>query len=227
MNRIIRSKLDTGDRVHGFSLAHPSDDPGQAGLVTRLGDRLGRARALAMQEFTGRLTVHASVDNKDEVRALIRKDLLILSGIADLMAVDEPGMHARFKLPHASVSHQAFLASTRTVLAQAEGRKEPFIAHGMSATLLEDLTALVRHYEDAVEEKQAGTSAHVGANAALDAVVREIMLIIHLLDRLNTLRFRKNGELLAAWRSARDVVGPARTGPGGGPPSGGSEEVAA
>ena len=227
MNGIIRSKLDTGDRVHAFSLAHPSDDPGHAGLVTRLGERLSRARALATQELTGHLTVHASVDNKDEIRGLIRQDLLILSGIADLIAVNEPGLDARFTLPHATVSHQVFLSGTQAMLAQMEGRQEQFLAHGMSATLLEDLTTLVGHYEAAVNEKRAGTSAHVGANADLEAVTREIMLIVHLLDRINQVRFRKNSELLAAWKSAREVVGPARSAVTDEPPADGVEEPAA
>jgi hypothetical protein len=224
---LIRSKLDTGDSVYAFSLAHPSDDPGQTGLVSRLGERLTRAHALATQERTGHLTVHASVDNKDEIRALIRQDLLILAGIAELIVMDEPGLDARLELAAGNASHRVFLTGTQAILIQAGGRKDQFVAHGMPVTLLDDLATLVGHYEDAVEEKQAGTSAHVGANADLEAVVREIMLIIHLLDRLNTARFRRNAELLAAWRSAREVVGPARSGPEEEPPAGGGEEAAA
>jgi hypothetical protein len=50
---------------------------------------------------------------------------------------------------------------------------------------------------------RVGTSAHLGANADLAAVTREIMLIVHLLDRITQVRFRKNSVLLAAWKSAR------------------------
>lgn len=42
---------------------------------------------------------------------------------------------------------------------------------------------------------------------------RQIAEFVHLLDRINAVRFRKNSELLAAWTSAQDVVGPARPGP--------------
>ena len=210
MNSIIRSKLDAGDRANAFCLAHPSDDPGVTGLVTRLGDRLTRAHDLATQERTGHLTVHASVDTKDEDRALIREELFILSGIADLIAMDEPGVDVRFEVPAANVSHQAFLTATRAILGQVEPRRDQFLSHGMPATLLDDLGTLVGHYEDAVEEKGAGINTHVGANAELETVVGEVMILLNLLDRVHKVRFRRNVELLAAWMSAREVAGPAR-----------------
>jgi hypothetical protein len=78
----------------------------------------------------------------------------------------------------------------------------------MPATFLEDLSSLVDQYEQAISDKLAGRSAHVGASAELEAVTSEIMLVVHLLDRLNRVRFRKDGELFAAWKSARDVAWP-------------------
>jgi hypothetical protein len=103
-----------------------------------------------------------------------------------------------------------FLSSTRAILAQVEPRRDQFLAHGMAPTVLDDLNTLVGHYEDAMAEKGTGISTHVGANAELDVVAGEIMIIIHLLDRLNQVRFRKNTQLLAAWASAKEVVGPGR-----------------
>jgi hypothetical protein len=196
-----------------FCLAHPTDDPGVTGLVTHLGDRLERGRILGMQEITGRLTVHSAVDTKDEIRGLIRKDLLILSGLANLAGVKAPGLAALFRLPPARLSHHAFLTTTRAMLARAESHGERFLALGMPANLLQDLTTLVGQYEEAVVDKQSATSAHIGANADLEAVAREVMLIVHLLDRIFEVRYRKNGELLAAWKSAKEVVGSARRAP--------------
>jgi hypothetical protein len=206
MNGSIRRKLDSGERAHAFSLAHPSDDPGHSSLVTRLGERLVRARSLAAQEITGRKTVQASVRAKAEIRRQIRQQLLILSGTARLVALDERGVEALFKLPRVRESHQAFLAFARTALAQATERKAQLMAYGLPVTFLEDCTALVRRYEAAVGERQAGGGAHVGANAALVAVTKEVMRIIQLIDRINAVRFRRNAELLAAWKSARTVV---------------------
>lgn len=206
MNARIRNKLDSADRAHAFNLAHPSDDPGHTSLVARLGERLVRARSLAAQEFTGRSTVHASVDAKAELRHQIRQQLLILSGTASLVGLDELGVDARFKLPPVRGSHQAFLAFARTALAQAKERYGQFTAYGLPVSFLEDCTALVRRYEAAVGERQAGGMAHIGANAALVTVTKEVMRIIQLIDRINAVRFRRNAELLAAWKSAKTVV---------------------
>jgi hypothetical protein len=209
MNSDIRSKLDMGDRAHAYCVAHPFDDPGQMGLVTRLGERLERAHALGALESTGHRIASAAVDNKDEIRALIHEDLMALSGIAAVVALDEPGLSARLEVPAITASHQDFVNETRAMVGQAEGRREQFVAHGMPAGLLEEINARLAQYTLAVAEKGSGIVTHVGANAELEEVIGEVMIIANALDRLYSVRYRKNAELLAAWKSAREVVGPA------------------
>jgi hypothetical protein len=206
MNAEIRLRLDMGDRVRRFHRDHPPEDPGQAGLVTRLGDRLDRADILIEQQRTGQVTAHASVLSKDEHKVLVRDQLLVLQGTAQLAALDDPGFDARFEPPPISVSHRSFVAGSRVCLAQAAPMKDLLIKHGMPATFLDDLAGQVDLYEQVVENKITARSAHVGASADLEAVTAEIMLIVKLLDRINRIRYRKNPELLAAWRSARDVA---------------------
>ena len=206
MNADTRIRLDMGARVRGFCRAHPSDDPGHAGLVARLEDRLDRAAALAEQQRTGQVTAHASVLSKDDLKVLIRDQLQVLSGAAELAAMDEPGLDARLEAPPLDSNQQAFLTAARVALTQATPIKDLLIKHGMPTTYLEDLTAQVAHYEQAVDNKQAARSAHVGASADLEAVATEVMLIVKLLDRIKRVQFRKDAELLAAWKSARDVA---------------------
>jgi hypothetical protein len=99
-------------------------------------------------------------------------------------------------------------------------QRELFLQHGMSATFLDELTKLVDQYEQVVDQKLAARSAHIGASADLEAVTAELMLVVQLLDRINRVRYRKDRELLAAWRSARDVAWPsaAKPEPGGSGP---------
>jgi hypothetical protein len=220
MNADIRLRLDMGTAVRGFHREHPPEDPGQASLVARLGDRLDRAGILLEQQRTGRVTVHASVLSKDEHKLLIRDQLQVLEGAAQLAALDDPGLDARFEPPPLANSHRSFVAGARVCLAQASPMRDLLIKHGMPATFLEELAAEVDLYEQVVENKLTARGAHVGASADLEAVTGEIMLIVRLLDRINRLRYRKNAELLAAWKSARDVawVNPA-------PPEAESDEV--
>jgi hypothetical protein len=180
MNGFTRIKLDMATRVQGFCRAHPSDDPAHAGLITRLDDRMSRAEALAEQERSGHLSVHASVLSKDDLRATIRDHLQVLAGIAELVAVDQPGLEARLPMPAPSISHRAFLTAARVALSEATPQRELFLQHGMSATFLEELTKLVDQYEQVVNQKLAAKNAHVGANADLEAVTAEIMLVVQL-----------------------------------------------
>ena len=51
---------------------------------------------------------------------------------------------------------------------------------------------------------------HVGASADLQAVTAEITEQVRLLDGLVRYRFGDNAELMGAWASARNVLGPFR-----------------
>ena len=226
MNAEIRLRLDMLSRVQGFCRAHPSDEAGTIGLVARLDERLARAIALNHQAASGHLTAHASVVTKDDLKLRVRDNFWVLEGLADLVAMDQPGLNARFQVPAITDGHWAFLTASRVALAHATPFRDVFLSHGMSATFLEDLTALVDRYEKTVDDKVAATSAQVGAHADLDAVMEELMLIVHLLDKIFRVRFRNEAESLAAWKSARDVAWPtaSKDEP---PPSGGAVEPAA
>jgi len=58
---------------------------------------------------------------------------------------------------------------------------------------------------------RAGRREHVGASADLRAVATEIAEQVRLLDGLVRYRFGDNAELMGAWASARNVLGPFRS----------------
>ena len=229
MNTDTRLRLDMGTRVRGFCRAHPTDDPGYNGLVTRLEDRLERARVLAEQQRSGMVTSHASVVSKDDLKSLVRDRLLVLSGAAELAALDDPGLGARLEAPPLGLSYRAFLTAARVALTQAAPLKEVLEKHGMPANFLEDLATQVDHFEQAREEKFTARTSQVGASADLEAVAAEVLMVVRMLDRVNRVRFRKDAELLAAWKSARDVAwsNPAEPQPETPPAEGKTGEAAA
>lgn len=206
MDADTRLRLDMGARVRGFCRAHPTDDPGTNGLIARLESRLERAQVLAEQQRAGQVTAHASVVSKDELKSLVRDRLLVVSGAAELAAIDDPGLDARLEAPSLNISHRAFLTAARVALAQALPLKDTLQTHGMPVNFLEDLTTQVDHYEQVVDEKVSARSSQVGASADLEAVATEVLMLARMLDRVNRVRFRKDAELLAAWKSARDVA---------------------
>jgi hypothetical protein len=206
MRNETRLVLDMGSRIGAFSQAHPFDNPGYTAAVTRLEAQLARAETLLQQEVSGHLEVSASVASKKEVRNTINGELLFLGGIAAAAAAEEPGLAERLQTPAGNVSHRRFLTEARVAVAQALPRKSLFLKYGMTGDLLEGLTTQLDQFEQLINQKNAGRAAHVGARADLERATEAIMRIADQLDALNRFRLRNDAELLAAWKSVRDVA---------------------
>jgi hypothetical protein len=211
MNADSQKKLAMAIRVRDFSRAHPYTDPGQVALVTRFEDRIARAEQLDAQQREGNASVRASTTHRRELRRMIRRELLEHVVITARAASKEvPELATLFRVPRASARHQDFMTAARAMVATATDQKELLARHGLSAAVLDDLTAALAEYDSAVLQANSGRSAHVGARADIAAVMREIMELVDQLDGINRYRFRTDAEQLAAWKSARDLPwGPA------------------
>ena len=66
-------------------------------------------------------------------------------------------------------------------------------------------------FAQTLESSREGRRGHVGASADLKAVAREIKAQIRVLDGLVRFRFGDQPELMGAWASARNVLGPFKT----------------
>ena len=108
-------------------------------------------------------------------------------------------------------------------LETGSAQKDVLTAEGMSATLLDDLTAKLAEFEKTLEASRAGRREHVEASADLEAVAAEIAERVRMLDGLVRYRFGDNPALMEGWASARDVLGPFRSKPEPEASAGGSE----
>ncbi|MDH4132520.1 MAG: hypothetical protein OEV95_12020, partial [Gemmatimonadota bacterium] len=188
------------------SRVHPYSDPGQVALFTRLEDRIARASQLATQQREGTASVRASAARRRQLRRTIRRELLEhLVSTARGASKEAPELAQLFLVPAESGRHQDFMTSARAMTATATERKDLFLQHGMSPTLLDDLGRALDEYDATVLQANAGKRAHVGARADIDAVMREIMELVEQMEGINRYRFRADAELLAAWKSARDL----------------------
>ena len=93
---------------------------------------------------------------------------------------------------------------------KATAQKDLLLKQGMPATLLDDLTAALTEFEQTLEASRTGRRDHVGASADLRAIGVEIVEQVRLLDGIVRYRFGDNAELMGAWLSARNVLGPFR-----------------
>lgn len=209
MNRNTRRRLDTGHRVFALSKAHMTQVQGYVEAVTALGEHLARAEALAAQQETGDMQAGAAVVRKDELRETMESDYAVhLARIARASLPNDPELRRLFRVPKRGLNKQEFVAALRAMLAEAASRREVFIKEGMPETFVEDLEAHLARYVGAINEKGLGEAMRVGAVASLPEVSKEIMALIRRLDAINRLRWADNPELLAAWRSAKDVTWP-------------------
>ena len=97
------------------------------------------------------------------------------------------------------------------MLDKASAQKDLLVSRGLSEKLLADLKAAADEFEQTLEASRAGRRDHVGASADLRAVLTEISEDIRAIDGLVRYRYGDNEELMGAWASARNVVGPFRS----------------
>ena len=99
---------------------------------------------------------------------------------------------------------------------KATAQKELLVSRGKSPMLLDALAGALGEFEKTLEASREGRRNHpslrsgqvVSASADLKAVAAEIKEQVRVLDGLVRFRFGENAELMAAWASARNVLGP-------------------
>lgn len=213
MDSLIQIKLEVGGRVVGFCHAHPSDNAGLNTAVVKLEDRLARASTLSQQHERGQIVVKASVLTKSGLRAAVRDGLILVAGLADAAAAEQPDLAVRIRIPAERLNRLEFITKSR-VAVQLATEVEPLLKqYGLPDTLLAEISAAIDRIELTEGAKEVGRNAQVGASADLDKVTAEVMRLLRQLDRLNRHRFKDDAELLAAWVRARNIPLPNREKP--------------
>src|SRR5258705_6560098 len=128
---------------------------------------------------------------------------------ARAMAQKTPGLEDKFQLPDPQTD-QGLLTAGRLFVRDAQAFKSEFLALAMPETFLDDLTAVIDHFEQAIRTRENGrgdaaaartsikTSLAAGAAAAL---ALDAMVINHLGDVPS---------ILEAWKRVRRVVHPSK-----------------
>ena len=78
--------------------------------------------------------------------------------------------------------------------------------------VLDSLNEGLGQFDQAVAQGAEGRRIHVGATVELDVVAGDAVELVKIIDGVNRVRFAGDPDLLAAWKSASNVIGPARTG---------------
>ena len=212
MNAKNRRRIEMGTRALNFSRAHADPSPGYGAAVARLEQRLARAQQLATQQREGILEVRSSSLQKRDLRRQMRRGQLThLAGVADIASTELPELSQKFALAPMKSPYLAFRTAARSMAAEAQAQKELLVKHGLADTVLESLAAALDEFDRAIERGTDGRREHVGASAELDTVGDEVVQIVRVMDGLNRVRFANDAESLAAWESASNTLGPARS----------------
>ena len=224
MRAQLRRRLEMAERVRDFLRAHQTDGVGQGLGLAKLEELLQRAQELAGQQRVGvALTRQATKHRKDVRRALQNKILRYLRVVGRVAAKQNGELANQFPLPPANATHEALLTAARATLANATAHKEVLVGLGMSPPVIDDLAKALGEFEQTLEATRAGRREHVAASADLVAVGAEFGEQVELLDGVVQYRFGDDAELMGAWASVRNVLGPFKPKEQQAPGAGGSE----
>ena len=202
-----RRKYEMGKSARDFSRGHPDESPGYIAALAMLAERLGRIDHLADQQRDGQLAVRAATVRKRELKQHMRQaHLSHLAEVAKVAAKEVPELAQKLVLKPGTSTYLAFRTAARGMAAEAESQKEVLVKHGLVESVLVDLNQSLDQFDAAVDQGTAGRQAHVGASAELNAVADEIVQIVRVMDGLNRYRSAGDGELLAAWESASNIL---------------------
>lgn len=211
MNAVTRRKIEMAKRVRSFTRAHPSNEQGYVGWLARIEAAVDKAEALIVQQRAGQKAEQGATDLRKQVRARLHKQLLphlVTAGVA--ASQEQPTLWKTFQLPRTGATSLVYAAAVHQMLTQAQAEAELFTRVGLSASLLDDVTAAVSQFEQAVEQGHTARAEHTAASAEFDTVILEVRAVVALLDGFNRYRFANDAALLAAWEGAKNVVGPFR-----------------
>ncbi len=206
MDEHIRLKLGMAEGALNFCLGHAEGDPAITPVADRLGIMVGRTKELLEQHRRGVIAGTTAVDDKVTLRVAIEEGLAALAGIARTASKTVPGISIHRRLPRPHASELTLLTNARVAVGEATANKEKLVPFGLDDAMLQAVSADVEGFSAAMARQRTAKAQQVGARQDLKAISSEIITVVKNLDALYRVRYKKNPELRAAWKSARNVA---------------------
>jgi hypothetical protein len=211
MNKRTGSRLEMARRALEFCEAHPNPSTGYNAAVADLKALLARSKELADLQLRGVAEVRAATERKRTLRRSIRQGPLVhVARAAERAAREVPELAQKFALARQPAPYLKFESFARTAAAEAEEWREVLIKHGLVDSVLVTLAESRAEFDQAVAQAAEGRRIHIAAAVELDVVGGEAIGILKVVDGYHRVRFAGDPDLLAAWRNASNVIGPAR-----------------
>ena len=220
MNARTRSRLEMARRALEFAQAHPDTSEGYTAAVRELEELLARSKQLADLQRQGIAEVRAATQRKTNLRRSISQgQMLHVATAAQRAAKEEPELAQKFALARQPTAYLAFQSLARTVAAEAEGRKALLVKHGLVDSVLVSLTESLGQFDQAQARVGGAQDPHRCSGRAGCGVGRGGP-DCEGNGQPQPGPLCRDPDLLAAWKSASNVIGPRRA---GGQADGGTE----
>ncbi len=209
MENMVRVRLAMGAQAAAFCKAHPDTNPATGQVAAKLIELSARAGTLLEQKEQGRGAASAAVLDKAAARRAVGEDLKALRKIVREAERKHPevAIHRKSQKSRASVTE--YYANARVALDNATALKEILVPFGLSDELLASLTQGLDTLKAAIDHRLDAVGARITARADLELVSHQIVGVVNSLDAVHAVRFKQSPEVLAAWKSARNVAWPA------------------
>ena len=140
---------------------------------------MARSEQLADLHLQGIAEVRAATQRKANLRRAIRQGQLVhVAMAAQRAAKEEPELTQKFALARQPIPYLAFRSLARTVAAEAEGRKEILVKHGLVDSVLVSLTESLGQFDQALGRGAEGRRIHIAAAVELDVVAGDAVQIV-------------------------------------------------
>lgn len=207
MNDRIRREKESFQRCYLFLVENKNDFtaiPAVAASVTVLQTELQKLDDLGAEK------VSAIDDSKDvTIHKGDLRDALddAMQDVADMwkpMAKNYDNAENKFRMPRGG-SDQLKIDKAGSFIEEAEPLEADFIARGMSANFVADLTAKRDAFEAVVNDSDASRMKKVGVNAQFSEPVKKCRAVIEDVEPIVKMVYRTNPGKLAEWLSASHV----------------------
>jgi hypothetical protein len=201
-----RRKIDMGDRAAEFGHANPADSAAYTALLGVLDELRTRARTSAAQQLEGVAQARGGSALRQALEAELRRTHLPhLTRVGASATQEQPEVGPTYRLKSSVRTVRGFLTAVGAMAESARSQRELLGRHGLQEAVLDDLTAKMSAYEEAVRQSTEGRLQHIGATAQLRVLADEIVRVVQVMDGFQRLRFAKDPERLAAWVSASSI----------------------
>jgi hypothetical protein len=192
-------------RIKQFGIDNAADFTGIATTkFAEIGSKVDQTQEKSAGQQAGFGLTAQQFEVKDTAREDLRDEMSAIARTARSMEYSFDGISDQFRFQR-NLSDETKLARARAFAIAAAPRQADFIAYGLPATFIADLTAAADAFEATFGSGASATAEQVAATAESAAFIREGMIAKRVLEGIVRNRYAGDPGKLAAWISASHV----------------------